>query len=176
MHTNELDSLLTAGDPARALRPEERRLAANMAKRSAPRRWFVRPLAVTSVLALLLGGGGVAATATGFWSPWAQHDAFAAIMLELPSGATCELRLGNMQDAPNEVRKVAQEAFSDFEITDQEIMKGEAYFGIPGTDPFIDDDAYSRAARWAALQHLDQALQTRGLEFNYQFSGEGFCS
>lgn len=49
--------------------------------------------------ALLVGGGTVAAAASGLWSPWAE-DPDLAYQFALPSGAMCEARYGLISTDP----------------------------------------------------------------------------
>lgn len=175
MQADELDRLLQESDPARALTDDELRLAARMARRSTPRRRFVRPVVATAICALLLGGGSMAAAAAGFWPPWAQHDAFVELSVELPSGTRCELRLGDIREAPGEVEAIIRETFKTFELTPQIISDAANHLDIKA-NPFADDDAYAAAARWAVILRVERALSEHGIERRYQFAGEGLCS
>ncbi|MGO3148221.1 MAG: hypothetical protein ACTIJ6_11150 [Leucobacter sp.] len=175
MRANHFDELLQASDPTVSLTAAERRLVSKMVRGSTPRNWRSRPVATIALVALLLGGGGTAVAAIGLWSPWAQNDAFAKLTFELPNGTECEYRLGDMRDAPEEVQKVIQEAFLDYELDEKDISDAAAYLGIT-ENPITDDEKYARAARWAAALRVEKTLNEHGLKPEYQFSGEGFCS
>ena len=65
MHTDELDQFLMRSDPAGALTSTEQQLLAEIAEQSAPaqKRRYARPVAVGAIVAILLGGGGLATAA-----------------------------------------------------------------------------------------------------------------
>lgn len=179
MHTDEFDSRLRASDPAGELTAPERQLVAAMAAQSAPARGrrLARPIAVTAIAAGLLGGGGMAAAAaTGLWSPWAQNDPLVSIQYELPSGASCEYRFGNVEGAPDEVDDVIRDALAGAAFDDADVAEGAAYVGALG-DPRTDDRAYETGLMWAVQLRIEAALAAHGLEDQWaSIDGEGFCS
>jgi hypothetical protein len=181
MRTDPLDHLLTMSDPAGDSTADERRLAAEMADRSIPartsRRRSARPIAVGALAAVLLGGGGMAAAAaTGLWEGWAQNDALAVVHYELPSGISCEWRIGNVQGAPDEVDDVIREALAGVKLDDAEIAEGAASVGVSG-NPLTDDHAYETGINWAVHLRIQEALEAHDLDGTWSsISGQGFCA
>ncbi|MFG6444797.1 hypothetical protein ACFXP7_05780 [Microbacterium sp. P06] len=179
MHTDEIDQLLTRSDPANDLSAQERRLTAEMIEKSTPmrkRRGYARPLAVGAIAAVLLGGGGMAAAAaSGLWEGWAQNDALAIVHYELPSGVSCEWRIGNVRGAPDEVDQVIREALADLDLTDADIAEGAAYVGVTG-DPLTDAHAYETGISWAVTLRIERALAAHDLDDKWtSIGGQGFC-
>jgi hypothetical protein len=179
MHTDELDRLLKMSDPARGIDAEEQRLAVEMVDQSIPtpkRRRYARPVAVGAITAVLLGAGGVAAASTtDLWEGWAQNDSLAIVHYELPSGASCEWRIGNVQGAPDEVDEVIRDTLAGAEFDDADIAAGAAYVGAAG-DPSTDDHAYETGISWAVNLRIEGALEAHGLEGQWSsIEGQGFC-
>jgi len=179
MHTDEVDKLLTMSDPASELTLGEQQLSAEMIDQSMPAkrlRRYARPIAAGAIAAVLLGGGGVAAAAvTGLWDPWAEKDALAILHYELPSGASCDMRVGNVQGAPDEVDDVIRDAMDGVVIDDADVVEGATYGGNIG-DPLTDDEAYQTGFNWAIIRHLEAALAAHDLESEFpQFSAQGVC-
>lgn len=178
MYTDEFDNFLAESDPVGDLTASEQRLAAAMAEQSAPVRKhrYSRPLAVAAVAALLFGGGGVAAAAaTGLWSPWAQSDPLVSVAYQLPSGASCEFRFGNVEGAPDEVDDVIREALAGVELSDREVA--EAAATILSGDPSTDDHVYETGVMWAVQYRINAALEAHGLSDQWaSIDGEGQCS
>jgi hypothetical protein len=178
MHTKDVDQLLAMSDPAREVTAKQRRLAAEMAEQSAPaiERRFARPIAVGAVAAVLLGGGGMAAAAaTGLWEGWAQNDALAILHYELPSGASCEWRIGNITGAPDEIDQIVRDTLADAQITAADIAEGAAYVGAAG-DPLTDDGAFETGYAWAVNLRLEEAYADHGYEGQWwSIEGQGFC-
>lgn len=179
MHTDDIDRLLEMSDPAGELTAEEQRSAAEMVERSTPvtmRRRSARPLAVGAMTALLLGGGGVAAAAVnGLWEGWAQDDALASVRYELPSGVSCEWRIGNVQGAPHEVDDVIREALAGVELDDAEVAEGAESVGVFG-DPLTDDHAYETGISRAITLRIERALAGHELDGTWaSIDGQGYC-
>jgi hypothetical protein len=178
MHTDEIDTLLNAGDPANELTAAEQRVVAEMVGRSVParmRRRYARPIAVGAIAAVLIGGGGMAAAAvTGLWDPWAQNDALATLSYELPSGVSCELRIGNVQGAPDEVDDVIREALSGAQFSAADVAEGAASIG--SADTTSDDEAYQTGFNWAVNLRIERALEAHDLDGKWaSFSGQAIC-
>ena len=178
MHTDDVDQLLTMSDPAREVTAKQRRLAVEMAEQSRPveERRFARPVAVGAVAAVLLGGGGMAAAAaTGLWEGWAQNDALAILQYELPSGASCEWRIGNLEGAPDEVDDIVRDTLTGVEITTADIAEGAAYVDAAG-DPRTDDGAFETGYVWAVNLRLQDAYAANGYEGQWwSIEGQGYC-
>lgn len=175
MQTDEIDELLKMSDPASELTAKERRAAAEMVDQSMPpkRRRYARPLAVGTIAAVLLCGGGMAAAAaTGLWDGWAQDDALAILHYELPSGVPCEIRIGNVQGAPDAVDDAIRDALAGAEFDDAEVASSIDN----SVDPLTDDEAYENAYNWTVVAHIDEALKANGLEsVKPQYSAQGNC-
>ena len=179
MHTDEVDQLLKMSDPASDLTPKEQRLTAEMVERSIParkRQRYGRPIAVATIAAVLLGGGGLAAVAaSGLWEGWAQNDALAIVHYELPSGVSCEWRIGNVEGAPDEVDDVIREALAGVELDDVEVAEGAAYVGVSG-DPLTDSHTYETGIMWAINLRVEEALRAHGLDDKWaSMEGQGLC-
>lgn len=178
MHIRDVDQLLAMSDPAREATAPQCRLAAEMAEQSAParERRFARPIAVGAVAAVLLCGGGMAAAAaTGWWEGWAQNNALAILHDELPSGASCEWRIGNITGAPDEIDDIVRETLADAQITPADIAEGAAYVGAAG-DPLTDDGAFQTGFAWAVNLRLEQAYADHGYEGQWwSIEGQGLC-
>lgn len=177
MDTNEVDTLLTMSDPARDLTVRERHAVAAMVTQSTPTaktRRHLRPIAIAGITAALLGGGGIAVAATGLWNGWAEDDALAILKYELPSGVSCERRIGNVQGAPDEVDEVIRATLAGADIDDAEVAEGAAYVGA--SDPLTDDDAYQAGYNWAIILRIEEALTARGLDDKWaSLEGQGIC-
>lgn len=178
MHTTDLDQRLRKSDPARELTPTEHRLVAEMVARSAPvkKGRVSRPVAVGVVAAVLLGGGGVAAaTAAGVWEGWAQNDALATLRYELPSGASCEWRLGDITGAPAVVDDIVRDTLSDVRVTAADVAEGAAHVGVTG-DPLTDDSAFETGYAWAVNLRLQEAYAAHGFDGQWwDLEGQGIC-
>ena len=178
MHTDDVDQLLVMSDPAREVTAKQRRLATAMIEQSRPtnERRFARPIAVGAVAAVLLGGGGMAAVAaTGVWEGWAQNDALAVLHYELPSGASCEWRIGNLSGAPSEMNDIVRETLAGAEITASEVADAAAAIGTAG-DPSTDDRAFETGYTWAVNFRLEDAYAEHGYEGQWaSIDGQGIC-
>ncbi|MFP7761668.1 hypothetical protein [Marisediminicola sp. LYQ85] len=182
MRRDELDELLDKSDPAGDLTAAEQRMVADLADQSAPRRRsrYARPVAAGAFAAMLLGGGAMAAAAaTGVWSPWAQTDALYATTYELPSGAECEIRVGDVRGARedvDDVNEVIRDALAGVEFDDREVAAGAAHVGVEG-DTATDDHAYETGLWWAVHLRIDEALIANDLDTKWSgIGGEGNCS
>ncbi|MGB4137925.1 MAG: hypothetical protein WA971_15265 [Microbacterium sp.] len=177
MHTDMFDDLLRQSDPVTALSPAERRAVARMIDQSEtvtswPR---VRLIAIGAIAAALLGGGSVAMAATGLWSGWAQNDPLAILYYELPSGASCEMRIGNVRGATDEVDEVIREALADVRFDETDIAKALEARGVTG-DPAADDDLYQNGFNLAVTARMQDALEAHGLDGKWAaINAEGAC-
>lgn len=176
MHTDEFENLLAASRPVGELAPDERRAVALMVDQSTPskeRRRIVRPIAIGAIAVVLLGGGGVAAAAaTGFWDQWAQDDPLAILHYELPSGVACEMRIGNVQEAPAEVSDLIRESLAGVEFNDADIVEN----ATAGQDVLSDDRAYQDAYNWTVVTFIDAALKADGVDrAEPQYSAQANC-
>ena len=179
MHTDELDQFLMRSDPAGPLTSTEQQLLAEIAEQSAPaqKRRYARPVAVGAIVAILLGGGGLAtAAANDIWAPWAQ-DPLIKVNYVLPSGKTCEYRLGDLQQAEDGVADVIRDALAGAEFDDSEVVAAAEYIGVT-EDPRTDDNAYFTGVIWAIQLRINQALAAHDLsaESYDDLSGEAICS
>lgn len=179
MPTDDIDQLLSAGDPASELTVRERQLTAEMVARSQPgraRSGYARPLAIGALAALLLGGGGVAVAAgNANWMGWAENDALGVVFYELPSGATCEWRIGNVMGAPDEVDEIIRQTLADVDLSEAEIASAAARVGEEG-DPMTDDSTHEIGVMWAVNTRIEIALETEGLAGLWtSMNGQGFC-
>ena len=98
-------------------------------------------VATTGTLVLLFAGGAAAAAATGLWHPWAEEPD-GTFQYTLPSGATCEERVGDIHAGNPDVRSAIQEIFRSTDVvaradvgTFEERLRG-------------DDGAVALAERW----------------------------
>ena len=178
MHTDDVDQLLTMSDPAREVTAKERRLVLEMTEKSRPtkERRFARPLAVGAVAAVLLGGVGMAAAeATGLWEGWAQNDALAILHYDLPSGASCEWRIGSLLGAPNEMNDIVRETLAGVEISASEVAEAAAAIGATG-ESLTDDHAFQIGYTWAINFRLEDAYAEHGYEGQWDsIEGQGIC-
>lgn len=179
MHTDDVDMLLTMSDPAGELADRERQVAAAMVDQSIAakrRRRHARPIAAGASGALLLAGGGMAATAaTGLWDRWAHDDPLAVLHYELPSGTPCEMRIGNVQGAPDEVHDLIRETLAGVNFDDADIAHGAALGGASG-DVSSDDRAYQTGYNWSVVHHVEEALAAHDLDGEVsQFNAQAVC-
>ncbi|WP_435746944.1 hypothetical protein [Microbacterium sp. PMB16] len=89
-----------------------------VATRSAGRsQRYRRPglVAAAGGLALLFAGGAVAAAATGLWHPWAEEPD-GTFRYTLPSGVSCEERVGDIRAENPEVQTAIQEIFRSVDV------------------------------------------------------------
>lgn len=177
MYTDEFENLLDGSSPVGELAAEERRAVAMMIDEAAPapkkHRHLVRPFAIGAIAVAFLGGGGVAAAAvTGFWDQWAQDDPLAILHYELPSGVACEMRIGNVQEAPAEVSDLIRESLAGVDFDDADVIENAP----AGEDVLSDDDSYQAAYNWTIVAYIEDALKADGLESaEPQYSAQGNC-
>lgn len=92
-------------------------------------------------LAVLFAGGAAAAAAAGLWNPWAE-DPDGVFHYSLPSGATCEERVGDISVANPDVRTAIQEIFRTTDVV------ARADVGAFTARLRDDDGAVALAERW----------------------------
>lgn len=176
MDADEFGRLLDGSGPVRELTADERRAVAMMIVESAPpkkHRRLARPIAIGAIAVTLLGGGGVAAAAvTGLWDQWAQDDPLAVLHYKLPSGIACEMRIGNIREAPTEAADVIRESLAGVEFNDDDVVEN----AIAGEDVLRNDDAYQSAYNSTVVTYIEDALKARGLERAVpQYSAQANC-
>lgn len=179
MYTDDdFDNLLNGSSPVSDLVAEERRAVAIMVDESAPpkkHRRHVQPVAIGAIIVALLGGGGAATAAvTGIWAPWAQDDPLAILHYELPSGVSCEMRIGNVKEAPPEVSDVIRESLVGVEFNNADVIEN-ATTG-ESKDVLTDDNAYQDAYNGTVVTYIDDALDAHGIEnAKPQYSAQANC-
>ncbi|GAA3933293.1 hypothetical protein [Microbacterium soli] len=179
MYTDDdFDNLLNGSSPVRGLMAEERRAVAIMVDESAPPkspRRNAQPIAIGAIVVAFLGCGGAAAAAvTGIWAPWAQDDALATLHYELPSGVSCEMRIGNVKQAPPEVSDLIRKSLVGVEFKSADVIEN----ATPGDskDVLTDDNAYQDAYNWTVATYIDDALKAHGIDnATPQFSAQANC-
>lgn len=179
MQTDEWDRWVSGCDPTGELTSRERELLAALVEESAPRRRrrYARPIAATVVAAVTLSGAGVAAAAAGVWDRWAQKDPYLAVAFQLPSGARCEYRRGNLQGASPEVEQVVRDTLANATFSDEDVVNGAKHVDY-AQDPLTDDDAYQLGLSWAVTMRVDKAMAAHGLSWpeGTTMSGQVICS
>ncbi|TFB94466.1 hypothetical protein [Cryobacterium luteum] len=161
------------------------------------KRW-TRP-ALTALITFSLVGGAAAATAATIqlWSPWAESpDAVATYTL--PSGAECELRIGNVNGSDPEAVRAVQDfyraaridALLTQETIDETIAQlrteestwmnddGSTEAAGYGTVHYSADSEYDSAVNRILTNTLSSELARQGIdgsESNLRYDGEGNC-
>ncbi|WP_309066154.1 hypothetical protein [Microbacterium sp.] len=116
-----------------------------------------------------------AAAASGIWSGWAEEEPLAVLHYELPSGASCERRIGNVQGAPDEANEVIRDALTGLRLDTADILDGAAYSGA-ADNVLEDDEIYQNAYNWALFLRVQDALEAHGLDTKWaSFEGQGIC-
>ncbi|MGO1317767.1 MAG: hypothetical protein ACTMIR_12145 [Cellulomonadaceae bacterium] len=197
----ELDHLLDASQPptplADATSDAELLAQVNEARegaRTPVRRAARRTATVTAAVLLGLGGVGAAAAAVtqASWSPWAK-DPDVILTFELPSGAACELRLGNAETTDADVLAALREiadtkdvlALADVDATIAELrankgtytdangVEHDASYGTPYYQS--PDSEFLTATSLAVSQLIREDLKAQGLPAGFGYSGESLC-
>ncbi|MBF0816340.1 hypothetical protein E4U02_07945 [Microbacterium paludicola] len=196
--TDELDALLAGADPtSRAdgdVRAELERMS-ETPRRGRLRRFPPRAAVATVAAVLVLGGGTAAAAATGAlgWQPWAE-DPDAAWTYTVPSGATCELRVGNLTGAEPEVAAAVREFYATHDVLTDEaiaavieerragqhsITVGAEEVDVAWDDPRIydADDEYTAAVHRVASEAMWEHLEAEGIALgpDGSYEGESHC-
>jgi hypothetical protein len=203
---DRLDNLLDQSRPSTTLMTDEvldelsrLRVATMPAPGSVRRRKrWTRP-ALAALIAFTLVGGAAAATAATLqvWSPWAgTPDAVA--LYTLPSGAECEIRIGNVQGSDPEAIHAVQDFYRaaniDALLTPNAIDRTIAQLRTEDSTLMNDDGStepagygtvhYNADAEYAAAVNrilsntLSAELARRGIdgsESNLSYDGEGNC-
>lgn len=131
---------------------------------------------------LLVFGVGAAAAATGLWVPWAQTPD-GSFTYTLPSGVSCEQRVGNLRVDNPDIQRAVQEIFAEMDVVAQsdvaarnerllaedsalEYAQATVYSdGSPGYST-IADVIYGMAVSAAVLETLDEELIARGFDMS----------
>lgn len=204
MHTNndnrdQLDDLLDnsaprLADPSPELANEvvamvgatEREARAAGVQRHRPRaagarQRRLRTAVVGTAAVLVLGGVSAAAAVTWMdWAPWAQSPN-AAYTYELPSGAVCEQRLGNVQSTDEAVNQAVRDyvaevnllALADVDWAIQVLRSGEPVHvledgtqvpGGYGTEFYNADSEYVQALTMAVAEVVNVELERQGFD------------
>jgi hypothetical protein len=196
---DELDGMLAQADPARDRAPGVHEELIRMAAREHPlgrlRRFPSRAAVTSATIALVLAGGGAAAAATLMeWKPWAEHPD-ASFQYTLPSGAECELRVGNLLGADEAAEQALRDFFATQDPLTDEVIRAEiersravthtatspdgTLIEIAWDDPrFYDaDQEYGRAVSEVVTSGLWEYLEARGIEVSpdASYEGEAHC-
>ena len=161
------------------------------------KRW-TRP-ALTALIAFTLVGGAAAATAETIqlWSRWAESpDAVATYTL--PSGAECELRIGNVHGSDREAVRAVEDFYQaaniDALLTRGAIAETIAQLRTEESN-FMNDDGSTEPAGYGTIHYsadsehhsavnriltntLSSEMARQGIdesESNLSYSGEGNC-
>lgn len=175
---DDLDSLLNGSRPVIDLGSEVRRTVTVMVEESAStnkHRRRLQPVAIGAIVVTLFGGGtATAAAVTGIWAPWAQDDPLAILHYELPSGASCEMRIGKVEHASPEVSGVIRESLRGKEFGDADVIEN-AFEGGP-RDVLVDDNVYQDAYNGTVVAYIDAALSAHGIDYaKLQYSAQANC-
>lgn len=198
----ELDHLLDASRPPTPLADtasDADLLAqvnnAHEAARKPVRRAARRTVTVTAAVLLGLGGVGAAAAAVtqASWSPWAK-DPDVVLAYELPSGAACELRLGNAETTDPDVLEALREivgtkdlvALADVDATIAAIRadtgtyedeNGAEHDAAYGTPYYLSPDReFDQALSLAVLEIVIEDLKSQGLGVDgFAYSSQALC-
>ncbi len=197
---HELDDLLDASAPPLRDVPEAELSAAvaDLVHRARgagrPQRRRRRTVVGATAAFLAVGGAAAAATAIGGWTnPWAERPE-AAMSFVLPSGTTCEERIGALQVDDPQANAMVHDWLAGHtldEVADVDTAlatiraQGDTWHRADGTDvaagygtPYYDADyeyaaAVSRAIATAVTDRLAEAGYT-GID--YRWGGEVRCA
>ncbi len=130
-------------------------------------------------LAAVLGIGATA-VATGLWAPWALEPE-GSFRYTLPSGVTCEQRVGDLVAENPDVRRAVQEIFASTDVVGTSDIAGwadrlgaddsarqyaeaiVAQSDTPGTST-IEDVVYGMAVSQAVIETVSDELAARGFD------------
>lgn len=179
---DELASLTIA--TMRAARPIARKRA-----------WRLSLTAGIPVVAVF--GIGAAAMATGLWAPWAQTPD-GTFTYTLPSGVTCEQRVGDLHSENPDIQGAVQEIYATMDVVadsdvaaryerllteDSALEYAQATVdsnsGLPGYST-IDDVIYGMAVRGAVGKTVNEELVERGFfqpdeQYSMSLQGQSLC-
>lgn len=130
--------------------------------------------------AVAVFGIGAAAMATGLWAPWAQTPD-GTFTYTLPSGVSCEQRVGDLHSENPDIQRAVQEIFATTDVVaesdiaarnewllaeDSAIEYAQATVESSGSPGYgtIEDVIYGMAVRTAVLETVDQKLVERGFQ------------
>lgn len=179
---DELASLTIA--TRRAARPDARKRA-----------WRLSLTAGIPVVAVF--GIGAAAMATGLWAPWAQTPD-GTFTYTLPSGVTCEQRVGDLHSENPDIQRAVQEIYATMDVVadsdvaaryerlhteDSALEYAQAMVdsnsGLPGYST-IEDVIYGMAVRTAVNKTVNEELVERGFfqadeQYSMSLRGQSLC-
>ena len=125
-------------------------------------------------------GIGAAAMATGLWAPWAQTPD-GTFTYTLPSGVSCEQRVGDLHSENPDIQRAVQEIFattdvvaeSDIAARNERLLTEDSALeyaqatvdsnSSPGYGT-IEDVIYGMAVRTAVLETVNEELVERGFQ------------
>lgn len=203
MPTDPLDRLLEVSAPS--VTPDSPALADQLhhmvpeASEPAAARRPSRPrpsrTAIAGLTSALVVVGAGSAAAGGVWSPWAQ-DPDTTVTYTLPSGATCEMRLGDVQDADPAMTAAIQDYLADVDLesvidvdaqisalrADRDVFvvaddgsMTPAWYGTP--DYKSPDEEYNLAHSMAITEAVTDELERQGFDTpaGFSYAGEAQC-
>lgn len=156
--------------------------------------WRFAVAGVLSVGAIV--GVGAAAVATGLWAPWAQTPD-GSFTYVLPSGVTCEERVGDLYADNPDVRSAVQDIFAttdvvavsdvagsvaELEADDATVAYAEAALAAGDVHGMTTtaDVIYSMAVSNAVSETVQEQLAARGFDMSEEqnlisFQGQALC-
>jgi hypothetical protein len=160
------------------------------------KRW-ARPAAVALAAIVLSGGAATAAATTGLWAPWAETPD-GTLNYTLPSGAECELRIGNVNGTDSEAVQAARDFYRETDInalltdknidrtiaqlrTEESTLMNEDGTTEPagyGTEHYNADSEYDSAVNRIVSDALSEVLARQGIDggdSSLRIDGEGHC-
>ncbi|KAB7740642.1 hypothetical protein GA707_19300 [Nostocoides sp. F2B08] len=154
-----------------------------------------RRVALAGITAVALLGGGVAAAAQGGWlAPWAD-DPDGALTFTLPSGGTCEQRIGNIKGSDDQAqsmihRWLEEHTLAEVADVDRALRELRANEGTAvradgteiavgyGTAYYDEDHEYYQAVEHAIVRAIADKLKTEGFNspsLYFDLQGEVLC-
>ena len=120
-----------------------------------PPRSTRRTAGIALVLGLGLGGVGAAAAAVTHqqWSPWAQ-DPDVVFTYMLPSGATCEQRIGDVAGPDTEAIEATRAFFRTHDVLALADVEGAIAWLRTDEHTITNDDGTSRAANYGRDDYM----------------------
>lgn len=142
-------------------------------------------------------GIGAAAMATGLWAPWAQTPD-GTFTYTLPSGMTCEQRVGDLHSENPDIQRAVQEIYATMDVVadsdvaaryerllteDSALEYAQATVdsnsGLPGYST-IEDVIYGMAVGTAVNKTVNEELVERGFfradeQYSMSLRGQSLC-
>lgn len=159
------------------------------------RAWRLSLTAGIPVVAVF--GIGAAAMATGLWAPWAQTPD-GTFTYTLPSGMTCEQRVGDLHSENPDIQRAVQEIFATTDVVAESDVAAryerlltedsaleyaqatvDSNSGLPGYGT-IEDVIYGMAVRTAVNNTVNEELVDRGFfqsdeQYSMSLRGQSLC-